>query len=57
MPKVRVGEILFTCIDKEGLMKGAEFELPQKISSNLNIPFLVGGGIGKKNIFLIYKKY
>ena len=54
--KLGVGEILFTCIDKEGLMKGAEFELPQKISSNLNIPFLVGGGIGKKeHIFDLQK--
>ena len=37
-------------------MKGADFELPKKISSNLNIPFLVGGGIGKKEDILDLQK-
>ena len=52
-----VGEILFTCIDKEGLMRGADFDLPVKFLSKLKTPFLVGGGIGKhEHILETYKK-
>ena len=50
------GEILLTCIDHEGLMKGFESNLPKKIENYLNIPFLIGGGGGSsKHILDIFK--
>ena len=41
-----VGEILLSSIDCEGLMKGFEKDLSQKIIEKLKIPLLVGGGCG-----------
>ena len=42
------GEILLTSIDKEGTKQGLDIELVESISSLVNIPLIVSGGIGSK---------
>ena len=44
--KLGAGEILLSSIDHEGLMKGFEKDLTQKIAEKLKIPLLIGGGCG-----------
>ena len=39
------GEVFITSIDKDGTKKGLDFELGEKISENLKIPFVFGGGL------------
>lgn len=41
------GELLVTSVDKEGMAKGFDNELIQKISSNVSIPVIASGGMGK----------
>ena len=43
-----VGELLMTSIDTEGTQKGFENDLIEKLSKKISIPFIVGGGFGKK---------
>ena len=42
-----VGEILLTSIDNEGMQRGFEMELTERLSKKLSIPFIVCGGLGK----------
>lgn len=39
------GEILFTCVEKEGMMKGADFQAVQNIQKKTSLPLTVAGGI------------
>ena len=41
------GEILVTSVDKEGMAKGFDCELIKEISSNVSIPVIASGGMGK----------
>ena len=55
--KYGVGEILLTSIDNEGMQRGFESELTERLSKKLSIPFIVCGGLGKKeDAKEIYKK-
>ena len=42
-----IGEILITSIDKEGTQKGFDIDLIKKLTSLVNIPVIVSGGLGK----------
>lgn len=42
------GEILVTSIDRDGTGQGFDVELSKKISNKINIPYIIGGGFGKK---------
>ena len=41
------GELLVTSVDKEGMAKGVDSELIKEISSNVSIPVIASGGMGK----------
>ncbi len=41
------GELLVTSVDKEGMAKGFDSELIKEISSNVSIPVIASGGMGK----------
>lgn len=41
------GEILLTCIDRDGLGTGYELELISQVSSSVTIPVVASGGLGK----------
>lgn len=47
--KLGIGEIILTSIDKEGIQKGFELELTEKISKKVNIPLIISGGCGSQN--------
>tara|TARA_B100001109_G_C18823393_1_gene455678 strand:- start:179 stop:928 length:750 start_codon:yes stop_codon:yes gene_type:complete len=47
------GEIILTCIDKEGMCKGCDLEIIESISDTIKVPLLIHGGI--KNIEHIIK--
>tara|TARA_Y100000591_G_scaffold165407_1_gene142705 strand:- start:608 stop:1432 length:825 start_codon:yes stop_codon:yes gene_type:complete len=42
------GEILVTSIDRDGTGKGFDVELSEKITKESDMPFIIGGGFGKK---------
>ncbi len=42
------GEILVTSIDRDGTGKGFDVELSEKITKESDIPYIIGGGFGKK---------
>jgi len=44
--KMEAGEILLTCIDKEGTMNGYDLEIIQKVSDSVSIPVIASGGVG-----------
>ena len=44
-----LGEIILTSVNYEGLQKGFDIELTNKISSSVNIPVIASGGAGKFN--------
>ena len=46
------GEILITCIDKDGMLEGYDNELNLMISTSVDIPVLVCGGAGQWQHFL-----
>jgi len=46
------GEILLTCMDKDGTKEGYENELVRKISKSISVPVIASGGAGKKEDFL-----
>ena len=51
------GEILLTSIDNEGMKKGFETDLTERLSKKLSVPFIVCGGLGKKeDAKTIYEK-
>ena len=41
------GELLVTSVDKEGMAKGFDSQLIKEISSNVSIPVIASGGMGK----------
>ena len=41
------GEILITSIDKEGTLRGFDFDLAQKISKYSSVPIIISGGMSK----------
>jgi len=46
--KLGAGEILLTSIDNEGMQKGFETDLTERLSKKLSVPLIVCGGLGKK---------
>ena len=51
------GEVLITCVDKEGTGKGYDIDLIQTITKNTNIPIIAHGGAGcKEDIIDVFKK-
>ena len=52
------GEILLTSIDYEGLKKGLDFKLLEKVIKLVRVPLIFGGGIGSiKDIKQVKKNY
>jgi len=49
MEKLGAGEIVINSIDNDGLMKGYDFTLAEKIREAINIPITVLGGAGSLN--------
>ena len=47
MEKCGAGELLITSMDKDGTQSGYDIDLMKKISSNVNIPVIASGGVGK----------
>ncbi len=45
--KLGAGEILVTSVDKEGMAQGFDYDLMKEISSNVSIPLIASGGMGK----------
>ena len=55
--KLGAGEILLTSIDNEGAQKGFEADLTERLSKKLSVPFIICGGLGKKeDAKIIYEK-
>ena len=50
------GEILLTSVDKEGTGDGLDMDLIREVSSIINIPLVVHGGIGQPEHVLAVKK-
>jgi len=51
------GEVLITCVDKEGTGKGYDMEFIQAISKNASIPIIAHGGAGcKEDIIEVFEK-
>jgi cyclase len=52
-----VGELIITCVNKEGLMEGFDISLIKKISNSLKIPVLAHGGAGNfQHVYDVIKK-
>lgn len=57
LEKEGVGEIILTCVNKEGLMEGFDIQLTKKISNSLKIPVLAHGGAGNfLHVYQVIKK-
>jgi len=41
-----VGEVLLTCVDREGTFKGPDLNLIREVSTSLSVPVIASGGIG-----------
>ena len=54
--KLGAGEIILTSVDKEGTGEGLDLNLIQQVSSLINIPLVVHGGIGKSEHLLDINK-
>ena len=50
--RLGAGEILLTCIDRDGMSQGLDVDLSAKLSVKLNIPLIVGGGCGIASHFI-----
>jgi imidazole glycerol-phosphate synthase subunit HisF len=51
------GELMLNCIDRDGMMAGADIELVRKISAELSIPVIACGGIGNfSHIFEVFNQ-
>ncbi len=44
--KLGAGEILLSCIDKDGMSNGLELEITKLVSQNVSIPVITSGGCG-----------
>lgn len=49
--KLGAGEILLTCLDKDGTKDGYDIELTSTVAENVSIPVIASGGAGKKEDF------
>ncbi|SNS63154.1 cyclase [Anaerovirgula multivorans] len=49
--RLGAGEILLTCMDKDGTKSGYDVAITQKISEMVNIPVIASGGAGKMEDF------
>jgi cyclase len=49
--KLGIGEILLTSVDNEGMKKGFDIELLNKVTKITNIPIIASGGMGNLNHF------
>ena len=47
--KLGAGELLITSVDNEGVQKGFDNELIEKITAVVNVPVIAGGGAGSPN--------
>jgi cyclase len=50
--KLGAGEILLTCIDKDGTHQGLELEVSREIADSLSIPVILSGGCGLASHFI-----
>ncbi len=56
--EVGAGEIILNCIDNDGIMKGYDFTLVDKLRGAINVPLTVLGGAGSlQDIGSLIKKY
>ena len=46
------GELLITSMDRDGTKKGFDLSLTKKISSNVSVPIIASGGVGKLEDFV-----
>ena len=46
------GELLITSMDRDGTKKGFDLALTKKISSNVSVPIIASGGVGKIEDFI-----
>jgi cyclase len=44
--RLGAGELLFTCIDQDGMKNGLELEVPSQVVKQVSIPVICGGGCG-----------
>ncbi len=50
--KLGAGELLVTSMDRDGTKKGFDLTLTKKISSNVSVPIIASGGVGKLTDFV-----
>ncbi len=50
--KLGAGELLITSMDRDGTKKGFDLSLTKKISSNVSVPIIASGGVGKLEDFV-----
>ena len=55
--KLGVGELLITSIDNDGLSKGFDVDIVNKIKQVTDLPFIIGGGFGKLDHLKEIKDY
>lgn len=46
LESIGVGEILLTCMDREGMMEGYDLDMIRMVSNEVNIPVIAHGGCG-----------
>ena len=46
MARLGAGEILLTCMDRDGTREGFDLELTRKIADSISIPVIASGGVG-----------
>ena len=52
-----VGEIILTFVDKEGTLKGLDYEIFNKLNLNVDVPIILNGGINNhENIKILFKR-
>ena len=44
--RLGAGEILLTCVDREGMMTGYDLEMLKQVTSAVSIPVIASGGVG-----------
>jgi len=58
LEEVGVGEVILNCVDNDGMMKGYDFTLVEKIRAAINVPLTVLGGAGSlQDIGQLIKKF
>jgi cyclase len=54
---MRAGEIILTCVDKDGTNEGFDYETIKRIKKKISIPIIASGGAGKYEHMLKAFKY